>query len=77
MSKPDDKKQLGSIQCTIWSTELDKGVSYTYTLMRSYKDKDGEWQNTKSLRPQDAHAVQVLNTWAFERIAELRHGKKD
>lgn len=70
---PEKKFRVGAIAATIWNNETirdGKKVSYlTVSFERSYKDKDGTWKNTNSLRISDLpKAVLVLNK-AYEFLA--------
>ncbi len=72
MEKPEKKFVAGAISATIWenTTEREgKQVSYrTISLTRSYKNKDGKWQQTNSFRTTDIpKALLVLNK-AYEYI---------
>jgi hypothetical protein len=68
MSKQPEKKfSAGAINATIWNNEGEnkKGekVNFqTIALQRVYQDKEGNWQNTASMRINDLpKAVLVLN----------------
>ncbi len=75
--KPVSKFRFGSISAAIWENETvgDDGEPKTWatvTLQRVYKDKDGNFQNTDSLRLQDIpKAVAVLQA-AYTQIG-LKH----
>lgn len=65
--KPEKKFSAGAISATVWNNETSnksgEAVSFkTVQLQRSYQDKDGNWQNTNSLRVNDIpKAILVLN----------------
>lgn len=66
MTKPERKFKAGAVSATVWKNEkTNNGQSFaffTITLERSYKDKNGEWQKTNSLRINDLpKAAMVLN----------------
>ncbi|MCF7871977.1 hypothetical protein K9L97_02990 [Candidatus Woesearchaeota archaeon] len=71
---PEKKFIAGSISATIWlntsQSEDGKEIFYrTVNLGRSYLDKEGNWQNTSSLRTSDLpKAILVLNK-AYEFLA--------
>lgn len=81
MSKntPERKFRASPVTATIWTNEgkgRDGEVNLfrTITLERSYKDKDGAWQSTNSLRVNDLpKAVLILNK-AFEYISVKEEG---
>lgn len=63
---PEKKIRAGAIAATIWKNQLQKGTEtveyYSVALERNYKDKDGVWKSTGSLRAADIpKAVLVLN----------------
>ncbi len=66
-SLPEKKFRAGSINATLWKNKgtAKNGSSVefnTVSLDRNYKDKDGNWQSTHSLRVNDVpKAILVLN----------------
>jgi len=63
---PDKKFRAGAISATLWGNKgIKDGTEYEFTtigLQRSYKDKEGNWKNSNSLRLNDLpKAVLVLN----------------
>ncbi|MFA6888974.1 MAG: hypothetical protein WC254_05770 [Candidatus Woesearchaeota archaeon] len=73
-NKPAKNFKAGAVRATIWSnlTKNEDGTEGSYNtvaLERSYKDKNGAWQTTSSLRANDVpKALLVLNK-AYEFIA--------
>lgn len=64
--KPEQKFKAGAISATLWKNELTKNGNnfdyYTVSVERSYKDSNGDWKTTHSLRVNDIpKAVLVLN----------------
>lgn len=64
MSKqPAFKFKLGLVTATIWEND----GFYSVDLNRSYKDKDGQWQNTTSFGHSDllnvAKSVERAENW--------------
>jgi hypothetical protein len=56
--QPSTKIRIGSVTAAIWKN--DKGF-YSVTLQRSYKDKDGQWQNAEGFNHDDLlNAAKVL-----------------
>jgi len=69
-TRPAKKFRAGAVTATIWKnrTEDDKEYS-TVSFERSYKDKNGEWKTSNSLRVNDLpKAAMVLNK-AYEFLA--------
>jgi len=66
MNQPQKKFRAGAISATIWENQAMKdgqpSAYNTISFERGYKDKQGEWKNTHSLRVSDIpKAVLVLN----------------
>ena len=68
---PEKKFSTGSLNATVWQNQgknkegLD--VSFrTVTFQRRYKDKNGEWQSTSSLRINDLPRASLILQKAFE-----------
>ena len=72
-NQPEKKFRAGAIAATVWLNEGqgkdgEKRAYNTISFERSYKDKDGKWKSTNSLRINDLpRAVVVLNK-AYEYI---------
>lgn len=70
-NKPEKKFRASPITATVWTNEGKSSdgqprMYRTISLERSYRDKEGAWQTTNSLRVNDLpKAVLVLNK-AFE-----------
>ena len=72
--------KVGAIQCSVWenenlSPEGQVFVSKSVTFERRYKDKNGEWKSTNSLRANDLPKAVVLLQQAYEYI--LLHGGEE
>jgi hypothetical protein len=67
MAQPEKKFRAAPVSATIWSNEgtnkAGEKVEYkSISLERNYKDKEGNWKSTNSLRTMDLpKAVLVLN----------------
>lgn len=61
--QPAQKLRLGLITATIW----DNDGFYTIDMARSYKDSQGQWQNTTSYSHSDllnlSHLVRRAENW--------------
>jgi hypothetical protein len=72
-NQPEKKFRAGAIAATVWANkgqnkEGEETSFNTISFERSYKDKDGKWKSTSSLRINDLpRAVVVLNK-AYEYI---------
>jgi hypothetical protein len=70
---PEKSFRASPISATVWTNEA-KGVDgeprlfRTITLERSYKDKDGSWKNTHSLRVNDLPKAVLALQKAYEYI---------
>ncbi|MEA3430713.1 MAG: hypothetical protein U9R08_05550 [Nanoarchaeota archaeon] len=70
---PEMKFSTGAIQVTVWKNEgqLKTGEKTEYRTVsfgRRYKDKNGEWKSTNSLRVNDLPRAVVLLNKAFEHL---------
>ena len=69
---PDKKFRAGAVHATIWTNDSvkdGKKVSYnTISFERSYKDKDGEWKSTSSLRVTDIPKAILVLQKAYEHL---------
>ena len=76
---PEKKFRASPMTATIWSNEVVSqdgrlSVFRTINLERTYKDKEGKWQKTNSLRVNDLpKAILVLNK-AYEFISIKEEG---
>jgi hypothetical protein len=63
--KPDKKFKAGAVTATIWKKDpkdrQGNGFSvYTVSFERTYKDRDGQWKSTSSLRINDIPKLQLV-----------------
>ncbi len=70
MNKPEKKFRAGAVSATIWKNEGQKGPKsfsfHTISLERSYKDQQGNWKTTSSLRLGDLPRAKLVLNKAFE-----------
>lgn len=67
---PLKKFRVGAITATIWNNEAREGGEYkTVSFERGYKDKDGVWKTTSSLRMNDLPRAALVIQKAYEFIA--------
>ena len=76
---PEKKFRASPVTATIWANEVqtkegETRLFRTISLERSYKDKEGVWKSTSSLRTNDLpKAILVLNK-AYEYISIHEEG---
>lgn len=64
---PAKRFRLGSITVTVWPNTDRQGRSYfTTSITRSYRDGNGQWKDTASLRSSDLPVVRTLTDQAQE-----------
>lgn len=72
MNKPEKKFRAGPISATIWKnngqTDGRAVEFHTITLGRVYKDKDGNWKNSSSLRISDLPRAALVLNKAYEHL---------
>ena len=70
--QPADKIRIGRITAAIWRNTNDEGKHfYSFTIDRSYEDKDGNWKSTDSFGLNDALLLAKLCNLADTRIRKL------
>ena len=76
-NKPEKKYKAGAISATVWKNEGQKNgktfAFHTISLRRNYKDKDGEWKNSSSLRPGDLPKAALVLSKAYEYLIMNSH----
>ncbi len=65
-NKPSKSFKAGAISATIWDNKTEKGTFQTISLTRNYKDEQGNWKNTNTLRVNDLPKANLLLQKAFE-----------
>ncbi|HLD72899.1 MAG TPA: hypothetical protein VJA23_04900 [Candidatus Nanoarchaeia archaeon] len=67
---PEKKFRAGAVSATVWRNKSQKGEGEynTVSLERSYKDKEGQWQATNSLRTNDLPKAVMALQKAYEHI---------
>lgn len=69
-NKPEKKFRAGAVTATIWRNQTEDNKEYsTVSFERSYKDKNGEWKNTNSLRVNDLPKAAMVISKAYEFLA--------
>ncbi|MAF34832.1 hypothetical protein CMO91_03220 [Candidatus Woesearchaeota archaeon] len=62
---PVQKFKAGGIFAKVWKNENDKGDYFTVSLERVYKDKQGDWKTTHTMRVNDLPRASVVLDEAF------------
>lgn len=70
--KPAAKVSLYPVSAAIWRNETAKGVFYTVTLERSYKDDSGAYQSSSNFNASDMLLISKLADLCDTKIRELR-----
>lgn len=73
---PVVKLRAGLLQVAIWRNESEKGPWFSVTLLRSYQNEAGEWQETDSLNGYDLLEAAELLRLAWHRVNKLREVAK-
>ncbi|MFH1648934.1 MAG: hypothetical protein ABIA93_00085 [Candidatus Woesearchaeota archaeon] len=68
MAGPEKTFKAGAVSAKVWSNLGAKGEYKTVTLERTYKDKQGNWQNSSSLRVTDIPKAQLVLSKVFEQL---------
>lgn len=70
-NKPVQKFRAGPVAATIWKNSTEDGTREfsTVSFERAYKDKNGDWKNTNSLRVNDLPKAAMVLTKAYEYLA--------
>jgi hypothetical protein len=75
-SKPAHKLRDGAIEVAIWRNEGEKGVWYSVTATRSFKQGE-EWKQTDSFGQDDllalAKLLDLAHTWILTQQQQARH----
>ena len=71
-NKPVHTIRHRRIKATIWRNETAKGPIFNVTIVRSYKDKSGEWKDTHGIGYDDLMNVAALLYEAHGFISSAR-----
>ena len=70
--KPTAKISLHPVSAAIWRNQNPKGVFYSVTFERSYKDEGGKWHASGSFNAGDLLLLAKVADQAHSKIHELR-----
>ena len=66
--RPEHTIRYGRVEVAIWQRQSEDRTWYSFSLSRSYKDKDEQWQRTSKLDEDDllptAKALEEAYAWA-------------
>jgi hypothetical protein len=72
--RPAWKLRLGVLNIACWKARLEGATPdrefFTFSVQRSFRNKQGEWQNTQSIRKQDLLPMARLLERAFDEASE-------
>jgi len=71
-NKKPIKVTLFPVTANIWRNETEKGVFYSVTFERSYKDDGGKWQSSSSFSESDLLLLAKAADQAHDKIQEQR-----
>lgn len=63
--RPDNKFKAGALTTAVWANEMNdrqgnKFSVYTVAFDRNYKDRDGNWKSTNSMRVNDNPKLRLV-----------------
>src|SRR5215212_6540132 len=71
-NKPVHTVRHRSIKAAIWKNETSNGPMYNVTVVRSYRDDNGDWKDSQSIGYDDLMNVAALMYEAHAYISLLR-----
>jgi len=70
-NRPAETLHEGSLKAAIWRNESERGAYHSVTLARTYKDQEGNLQDTSSFRAQDMLGLAELARQAHHHTNDL------
>ena len=74
--QPAAKINLHPVSAAIWRNENQKGVFFSVTFERSFRDDDGKWHRSGSFNASDLLLLAKVADLAHSEIHKLRAGDK-
>lgn len=71
-NRPIENFRDGAIQVAVWPRQGPNGTFYEIERIRSYKDKDDQWQKTTFISERDMLKARRLEDQAYEAIQRLK-----
>ena len=60
-NQPKRKINIGTVKCTVWENETKTGKKVnSFNFSRSYRDQNGDWQESQSFNAQDLPVLLVM-----------------
>ncbi|MDX8353968.1 hypothetical protein [Cognatiyoonia sp. IB215182] len=69
--RPEETLREGPLKAAIWRNEGESGTYHSVTVARTYKDREGNLQDTQSFRPKDMLGLSELARRAHHNAHEL------
>lgn len=69
--KPEFTHRLNRVEVAVWRNENETSLWHTITFQKSYRDSEGNMQNTTSLRMEDLPTVAFLANRAYDFLCLL------
>ncbi|MEM1427941.1 MAG: hypothetical protein AAGG09_00635 [Pseudomonadota bacterium] len=70
-NRPAETVREGQLKAAIWRNENENGAYHSVTLARTYKDRDGNLQDTSNFRPKDMLGLSELARRAHHQAQDL------
>ena len=70
--KPAAKVRFFPISAAVWRNENEKGIFYSVTFERSYKDDSGKWQSSSTFNPSDLLLLAKVADVAHSQVCKLQ-----
>jgi hypothetical protein len=64
--------RVGGVEATVWKNRVGDRDTFSVTLQRNYKDRNGEWKTTHSFRQHDLPKALLALQKAFEHLSMSR-----
>ena len=74
--EPIDRKSDAGVTAAIWENDGKHGKFHNVTVSRSYKDSNGNYQNTNSFRKQDLPVLMEVLREAYGSIRTLEQANR-
>ena len=74
---PVDTIRLNGLKASIWRNTTDNGVMYNTTILRVYRDRDGNYHDTASFGERDLPSLGALANLVISRVKQLRQAEPD
>ena len=74
--KPAAEFRFGAIKATVWRNETQNGPMFNSVIVRVYKDKDGNWQESTSMGRDDLLVQAFAARRCFEFVCEQQAAAK-